>query len=329
MNVTQTPSTKRRWTQETVISTIQRYAKDSLPLNAQSVIDTDGGLWAAARRLFGSWNAALQAAKIDPATVKPISHRRPPGYWSPTRVIENIHQYTRQGCRLNAHNMQKIDNSLVSAAVYYFGTWSQALEESGIDANDVRRTQQRTSAQVSHEIAQAHLAGADLSDQSVRHWNGGLYGSAQTHFKSWRAAIESAGIDYSTISHNPTWNKTRIRRLTLEFLANGLPVEECFRCHHHLQSAVAREWGNIGEFLQDIGLSSPEQGDARLPELGKALADWRKERGYSIDQFSQKTGLPAEVLHTYEKGLTAIPFLNAIRLAKALNLTLDTLVQMV
>lgn len=51
MSVTQTPSTKRRWTREAVISTIQRYAKGSLPLNAQSVIDTDGGLWAAARQL--------------------------------------------------------------------------------------------------------------------------------------------------------------------------------------------------------------------------------------------------------------------------------------
>lgn len=317
---------RRRWTPQTVVDTITCYANDGRPLNAQAIIDTDGALWAAARRAFGSWSGALQAAGIDPVSVKAHGQRRSPGSWSPEKVVQSIEQYTRQGCRMNARNMQKIDNALVSAAVYYFGTWAQALEKAGIDAEYVRQHRFWSPKQVTEEISRAHQAGADLSGQSVRHWNGGLYGAAHVHFGSWRGAIESAGIDYSTISRNPRWSRSRIRRLVIQFLANGLSVQECFGYNRHLQSRVKRQWGDIPAFLKDLGVQTIEQGDVRIPRLGQALRTWRKESGYSLVELARRVGLPKEVLDMYETSQATIPFVTALRLSQAFNRTMDDLV---
>jgi len=59
----------RRWDARTVEAAISRRRLEGLPLNAKAVEREEPSLFAAARRRFGSWNAALMAAGVDPATV--------------------------------------------------------------------------------------------------------------------------------------------------------------------------------------------------------------------------------------------------------------------
>ncbi len=65
----------RRWTEELVVAGIRRRRSRGEALNAAAVEDADAALISAARRLFGSWNAALEAAGLDARDVA-IRRRR-------------------------------------------------------------------------------------------------------------------------------------------------------------------------------------------------------------------------------------------------------------
>lgn len=76
------PATIRRWrkpwTRETLIQEIRRKAQAGEPLNARDV--SPNCIRRPAGRLFGSWDAALTAAGLDPSTIKQNRwHRRRQG----------------------------------------------------------------------------------------------------------------------------------------------------------------------------------------------------------------------------------------------------------
>lgn len=73
-----------KWTPDAVVNAIRAEAKHGRPLNAMAVVARRATLYAAARRRFGSWGAALQEAGVTalPAAVAKEARaatRRPPG----------------------------------------------------------------------------------------------------------------------------------------------------------------------------------------------------------------------------------------------------------
>lgn len=183
---------KRHWNPELIIKAIQARKIAGDPLNAQAVMTSDGGLWAAGRRYFGSWSRALDAAGWSVQQVKTDTKRRPRGFWSPERIITSIHIYHQKESRLDAYAMQRQDNALVAAATYYFGSWANALAAAGLDPEVVRRTIRRTPEQVLTAIQEVLTNGGDLGDRSMRSQNRALYGAAQSVFGSWRKAVTLA-----------------------------------------------------------------------------------------------------------------------------------------
>ena len=59
---------RRAWTAQEVVKEIRRKSRAGEPLNAMDV--RPPGIRGAASRLFGSWNAALRAAGLDPARIR-------------------------------------------------------------------------------------------------------------------------------------------------------------------------------------------------------------------------------------------------------------------
>lgn len=131
------------WNPEMVIEAIRKRKADGLPINYQAVVQTDEKLTGAARRHFGSWNAALEAAGFDPAEIKKQARNgphKPYGFWTKEDVIESIRRAAAEGQDLSAHRMQKWNPSLVATAQRLFGSWGAALVAAGYSPDLVRRT---------------------------------------------------------------------------------------------------------------------------------------------------------------------------------------------
>lgn len=181
---------RRQWSATRVIQEIDARHQQGLPINSQAVMDQDSALWAAARRYFGNWRAAVVSCGLKPQRLVQGRHER--GYWSREKILTQIREAERQGWRLDSHGMQQRNNRLVAAAVYYFGSWTAALAEAGFDSLKIRRTVRRTPHQVLAAIQDAMRNGEDLRDTAVRQRHRALYGAAQKVFGSWRRARELA-----------------------------------------------------------------------------------------------------------------------------------------
>lgn len=112
-----------RWTKEKVLKRIKRYLKEGKPINTAGVKSYDRIVYAAAERLFGSWEMALTKAGLDYDKIRKLR------YWSKPLVIEEIKKLIAQGKSLKAKD---VDSRLTSAARRYFGgKWANALKATG------------------------------------------------------------------------------------------------------------------------------------------------------------------------------------------------------
>jgi len=66
----------RRWSKSTIVFELKALAADKEDLNSGSVQKSDPGLHAASLRYFGSYDAALRAAKLNPGKVRKRKSRR-------------------------------------------------------------------------------------------------------------------------------------------------------------------------------------------------------------------------------------------------------------
>ena len=80
------------------------------------------GLTSAARRHFGQWRRAVEAAGLEPT-------RR---IWSREMIIAEILKRRAEGRSLSSGNRHNIN--LAAAAVRHFGSWTAALEAAGVPA---------------------------------------------------------------------------------------------------------------------------------------------------------------------------------------------------
>lgn len=245
-----TPPTHQRWTPARITEAIRDRQNHGLPLNAQAVDFDDSRLIAAARRLFGCWNHALTATGIDPETVRPKPARHPHGFWSRATIIAAIRYYQTRSTRLNGHYMQHVDNPLVSAATYYFGSWSNALDAAGIDSGTARHNTPRSKDQILHAIGAMAKSHPTLKDFVAREYDRALYGAAQKYFGSWRNAVREAGYEGASRSANSRWSRQDIESLLTRYLASGIDLNEALRRHSHLHAAIVREWGSWKTFQQ-------------------------------------------------------------------------------
>jgi hypothetical protein len=106
------------WTADSVKPALRQLLADGLPLASGAVRKHHSGLYTAALQLFGSWDNALQAAGIAPATIRktlpaavsavPVAlftagNRLPPGFWQdvPNAVAVLRHVLSETNIRLD------------------------------------------------------------------------------------------------------------------------------------------------------------------------------------------------------------------------------------
>jgi hypothetical protein len=80
----------RKWDKNGIVFELKGRAREKEPLNSGAVQKEDPGLHAAAVRHFGSYDAALRAAKVDPAKIRRRQR------WSKEEVTKQLKAFSRK-----------------------------------------------------------------------------------------------------------------------------------------------------------------------------------------------------------------------------------------
>lgn len=306
--------TKRRsWTAESVLEVIKERRAAALPLSSDIMDRTCAPLIGAARRLYGNWSNALEAAGIDPEAVKVPrkSHSR----WSREKVIERIREHAAAGHDLAAHRLAAIDAPLVASAPRYCDSWDNALQMAGFDPAAIRLTVKWTAERVVDRIRELNRARADLSDLTVEAFDGALYGAASTHYGGWRQAVVAAGLDYD-----------QVRRIREDWTREAL-MSELRRMHDcGVQLSAGCRYLGINKQIQSFfgGISGVHQAIGEFCEedskpVACHLRKYREAAGKSQTELGKQVGRSHRSIGLYESGIITPPLGIALQIAAALG----------
>lgn len=264
---------RQKWNKEAVIEAIRARHKAGLSLNFSKAVADDEALTGAARRYFGSWYAAVDAAGYDAVQFKHKTHGEKRSWDRPT-VLKEIKAYAESGGDLSAGSVRKYNSKLYSAAVSYFGSWRAALRGLGIDYEEVRLYQEWAPDKVIAAIRDAFQKGADLSDNTVSALRPDLYGAALTHFRSWRDALEEAGVDPEKARRTNAWDRDRLIEVARRGYEQGITFSQMTAARLLDKKAILRNFeGGIPELAKAIGVSDPEEAiesnlEKKMREMG-------------------------------------------------------------
>jgi len=277
--------TRRKWSKEAVIEEIRRRHSAGLSLGYNDTVADDEALTGAAKRWFGSWYEAVEAAGFDPEEYK--NKREPKMRWDKPTVLAEIKRYSEQGGNLSAGSVRKHYSRLYSAATVHFGSWKNALKELGIDYDDVRLTQEWTPEKVLQTLQEANRQGADLSDRTVSALRPDLYGAAITHFGSWPEALRQAGIEPEKARRTETWSREKLIETARRAYECGItPAQlieagliDTYTVYRHIEGGL----GELSRIVQETG----EHGEDEII-IENRLAEIMDEKEMSINRLAKR-----------------------------------------
>jgi hypothetical protein len=123
----------RHWDRASIAVELKGRAKGGEPLASGALQTKDPGLHAAAVRHFGTYDAALRAAKLDPLKFR---ERRS---WNKNEVINEIKAAARNGARLADSQVRRDNPALYGASIRLFGTFTAARKVAGVKFKPKKR----------------------------------------------------------------------------------------------------------------------------------------------------------------------------------------------
>lgn len=177
---------RSHWTRDSIIRHLLEREANGLPLT----VGGDGvekSLYGAARRIFGSWRNAIQAAGIAPQQV--LTWER----WSPARILVMIRHLARRDRPLSTGQMERRYHNLVSSARRHYGSWSKAVLAAGVKPTRLQRVVPWNAERVIETILTRALRNESLVARLVEPRS--LVEAGQRFFGNWPAAVSAAGLD--------------------------------------------------------------------------------------------------------------------------------------
>jgi hypothetical protein len=181
-----------KWTPERIIAEIQAASAKKADLSWSNV--TRGGkftalAYAAIRQTqFGSWDAALEAAGIDPDSVRRYEA------WSKKKIVSQIRARNKAKEPLNSKAMQDDSPRLFNAALNYFGAWEAALRAARISPDRVYLRRRWSKEAIIKDITALYKAGEPMGATFMRRSHSALYSAACKYFGAWTTARLACGI---------------------------------------------------------------------------------------------------------------------------------------
>lgn len=212
------------WTRERILGQIRELARTGAPLNHAARHRRGDGLVAAARREFGSWDLALEAAGIDPESVR-LTRR-----WTPPRILEAIR-------RMNpvpiGAEVQRRDPALFDAARRRWKTWAAAVAAAGRPFPAEARVRWTVPVIVA-EIRRLSQSGESLKARDISAHRGSLWRASRREFGNWnaaaRAVLDGADGEVRTVRDLIIRRYRRLLERGLAEAAPADPVRHCIGC---------------------------------------------------------------------------------------------------
>lgn len=238
----------KAWSAEQIIQEIQNLTKSGEKVNSGAIKKEHPDLYIAGRRKFGSWEKAVVAAGIKYESVRKVNK------WSKDKVIGEIQKLQKENKNLNIGNAKRSYRQLLHAALYYFDTWEKALNEAGINYEQVRKNKRWSKIAIIEEIKKLP-SGDYLEGKNVTY---PLFVAAERYFGSWQKAIEAANSGAKseefcrTVGPPRKWTKRKIIAEIIKKHENREDISDMeMSCKFPaLRNAAVRLFGNWREAVK-------------------------------------------------------------------------------
>lgn len=221
-------SGRRNWTLQRVVRAIHALHRRGIALNYGAAYKADSGIPQAAAKLFGSWDAALEAAGYEPDHIRQQRHQ-----WTRDEIIELIRRRAEQGLALQSYAVEPQSAEVASRKL--FGSWKAALRAAGVP-NPMTEFPIWTKVSVVEGILIRQSKGKAMHCAAAAHEASRLYDGARRCFGTWKAALEAAGIDPANVQrrHLPYTREDIVEHIR-DKRERGEPYERTF---HHPVSII-------------------------------------------------------------------------------------------
>lgn len=209
--------------------------------------------------------------------------------WDSGLIARTIRNAYRKGQDVSYNAMARVNQGLISASNYYYGSYRKAVAAAGIDYAEIRRKPRWTRDRVVEAIQQAHRAKQDLSWAKVSHRRDELGCAAKAAireriFGNWNDALKKAGLDPEEVSRYRHWPPARIKKelkarakrkepLNSKMIQIDLPG---------LYGAAVRQFGTFEEALRQCGVDPDKITQRRVwdrPAVAAGLREFEKTFG--------------------------------------------------
>jgi hypothetical protein len=232
----------RHWVRRKVLAEIRRLHREGESLRGKSV---PLRLYMAARRLFGTWEEAVEEAGLDYEDVTGV--RR----WSREKVVEAIQGLADRGVSLSATDVQRRFPDLFTAAVKRFPySWAKALRAAGLDPAAHKMPRGRWDAAGAEDWVRRRVAKGRpiLARNAPRDLQEYVRNRLK---KSWTGFVESLGIPYPGIKKRRDWTESKVLDEIRRRKAEGQPMNHAGvkRDHQALLHQARKFFGSWDDAL--------------------------------------------------------------------------------
>ena len=202
----------QHWTSDTVLAEIRRIHRSGRSLRRTQV---PVRVYEAGRRIFGTWQAAIEKAGLDYEETTGIRH------WTPEKVVEAIKEFHERGVSLSASYVAEHHPALLNAAMKKFPhSWAKALRASGIDPDEHKKPRGSWNRERAAEWVRKRAAKGKslLRRASPRD----LFAFVHNHLRtSWGEFVESLGFPFPGIRKRRDWSKQKLLEEIRRWKAEG------------------------------------------------------------------------------------------------------------
>jgi hypothetical protein len=199
------------WSKESLVAELRRLHSPGNDLSLVAVKHRhSGSLLGPALHRFGSWRKALEAAGIPYFAVARVRE------WNKELVITELRKRYTRSQAIGGGALQKEDLRLWAAAKPRFRTYQHALEAASLPVPRSPEEWSSPTERLLRTVREVRAAGGNVASGSIRRSHPSLFYATRERMRSWRMAVESAGLDYQSIRRAREWSQPATEALVLK-----------------------------------------------------------------------------------------------------------------